>query len=225
MKRWLTKLALFLLLGAIVNVAVAWGCALWSPFTPPSSDLQQLRVSEWLQQRQFSPQPGDPYEGQAVDGIGLTWLVILFDPKRHESTLDINQREGVWAVATLAGLPIRSLQAEIRVRLALPPIDNSVRVIDGIRLDERFREQDQFLPYLLPLHPIWPGFAINTAFYAAILWLLALGPFAARRFTRRRRGRCIKCGYDLSHAEHEVCPECGVEREPMSGAGGAVCGI
>ena len=26
MKRWLTKLVVFLLLGAIVNVAVAWGC-------------------------------------------------------------------------------------------------------------------------------------------------------------------------------------------------------
>ncbi len=25
-----------------------------------------------------------------------------------------------------------------------------------------------------------------------------------------RRGHCIKCGYDLRGAEHEVCPECGV---------------
>jgi len=59
------------------------------------------------------------------------------------------------------------------------------------------------------LRPIWPGFAINTVFYAAILWLFALGPFAARRVIRRKRGHCIKCGYDLRGAEHEVCPECG----------------
>ena len=31
MKRWLLKLALFLLLGAIVNVAVAWGTVLHDP--------------------------------------------------------------------------------------------------------------------------------------------------------------------------------------------------
>jgi len=30
MKRWFIHIFLFLLLGAIVNVAVAWGCALWS---------------------------------------------------------------------------------------------------------------------------------------------------------------------------------------------------
>ncbi len=58
--------------------------------------------------------------------------------------------------------------------------------------------------------PIWPGFAINTIFYAAILWMLTLGPFIVRRVIRRKRGRCIKCGYDLRGAEHTVCPECGV---------------
>ena len=41
-----------------------------------------------------------------------------------------------------------------------------------------------------PVRPIWPGFAINTLFYAAILWLLIRGPFALRRFIRVKRGRC-----------------------------------
>ncbi len=68
----------------------------------------------------------------------------------------------------------------------------------------------------LPLRPIWPGFAINTAFYAAILWLLTLGPLTTRRMIRRKRGDCIKCGYDLRGAEHEVCPECGAARDRIS---------
>ena len=62
-----------------------------------------------------------------------------------------------------------------------------------------------------PLRPLWPGFAINTFFYAAIVWVLWSSPFTARRLIRRKRGRCLKCGYDLRGAEHEVCPECGVE--------------
>ncbi len=40
----------------------------------------------------------------------------------------------------------------------------------------------------LPPRLIWPGFAFNTIFYAAILWLLVCGPFALRRYIRRKRG-------------------------------------
>ena len=69
---------------------------------------------------------------------------------------------------------------------------------------------------LLPLAAIWPGFAINTIFYAAILWMLSLGPFAARRFIRRNRGHCIKCGYDLRGDFSAGCPECGWRREVAS---------
>ncbi len=64
--------------------------------------------------------------------------------------------------------------------------------------------------FLLPLRPIWTSFAVNTFFYAAVLWLLIPGPFALHRLIRRRRGLCLACGYDLRHAEHEACPECGV---------------
>ncbi len=62
---------------------------------------------------------------------------------------------------------------------------------------------------LLPLRPIWPGFAFNTLFYAALLWLLIPVPFALRRHIRRKRGLCVACGYDLRHANHDACPECG----------------
>ncbi len=39
--------------------------------------------------------------------------------------------------------------------------------------------------------------------------LLIPGPFVLRRLIRQRRGLCPACGYDLKHAEHESCPECG----------------
>ncbi len=71
-------------------------------------------------------------------------------------------------------------------------------------------KDDRLLAYL----PIWPGFAVNTFFYAGIVWLVIPGPFALRRLIRQRRrqrrGLCPACGYDLRHAEHEACPECGV---------------
>ncbi len=63
------------------------------------------------------------------------------------------------------------------------------------------------------LLPIWSGFAVNTVFYAALLWLPIRGPFVLRRLIRRKRGLCVACGYDLRHADHDACPECGAERE------------
>ena len=59
---------------------------------------------------------------------------------------------------------------------------------------------------------MWPGFAINTVFYAAILWL-PFAPFQLRRYLRRKRGLCIKCGYDLRGDFAAGCPECGWGRE------------
>ena len=60
---------------------------------------------------------------------------------------------------------------------------------------------------VLPLGIIWPGFAVNTLFYAAVLWVLFAGPFALRRMVRRRRGQCIKCAYPIG--TNEKCTECG----------------
>ena len=60
---------------------------------------------------------------------------------------------------------------------------------------------------ILPIRPIWPGFAVNTIFHAGVLWLLVFGPFAFRRLIRRRRGLCPACAYPMGEAG--VCTECG----------------
>lgn len=62
---------------------------------------------------------------------------------------------------------------------------------------------------LFPLAPIWPGFAINTLWYATILWLLISGPLVLPRLIRRKRGHYIKCGYDLCGNLVHDGPECG----------------
>ncbi len=59
----------------------------------------------------------------------------------------------------------------------------------------------------MPLGPIPLGFAVNTLFYAALLWLLIPGPFALRRFLRVKRGLCPKCAYPMG--ESALCSECG----------------
>jgi hypothetical protein len=71
----------------------------------------------------------------------------------------------------------------------------------------------------IPFIPIWPGFALNTLFYAALAWGLWQLPLAIRRRRRRTTGRCVACGYDLkglavgaAGEPGHVCPECGGRR-------------
>ena len=65
---------------------------------------------------------------------------------------------------------------------------------------------------LLPLRVSAVGFALDTALYTLFWYGLLLIPAGApRRFIRRKRGCCVACGYDLSGAAHEKCPECGAQ--------------
>ena len=64
----------------------------------------------------------------------------------------------------------------------------------------------------LPIGIIWRGLLLDTGLYATI-WLALLSvPRPLRRMIRRKRGRCIKCGYDLRGDFSAGCPECGWQR-------------
>ncbi len=59
----------------------------------------------------------------------------------------------------------------------------------------------------LPFRPIWIGFAGNTVLFSGAWGVLFLAPFLLRASSRRRRGLCVECGYDMSGVNE--CPECG----------------
>jgi hypothetical protein len=67
---------------------------------------------------------------------------------------------------------------------------------------------------ILPLAPIWPGFAANTAIVFAFLFASRWLPRTVLQVRRERKGLCPACAYDLRGSLPSACPECGWNRAP-----------
>ncbi len=196
MKRRLLIVAVFLLAGAVVNVAVAWGIALWAPPLPvpvlPSETQQLSQDDAWRLWRTLRPSEWtDPPVlmghrwGQVGESYVEAWEPL--DETPWFSLLRVGKHQ--------FGAPAFSLEYVYQYGDSR---ESRVGAWTGLRSDYRAG---------LPLRPVWSGFAVNTFFYAAVLWLLIPGPFVLRRLIRMKRGRCVKCGYPMG--ESDVCTECG----------------
>ncbi len=214
MRRRLTKLVVFLILGAVVNVAVAWGSAAWSaPGNVKSLDFTSRKIAE------------DEFEG-------VTRLRVFGHTRVNYGTFSelvvgktaAQMTQIVWLPGDnycemRAGWPLRTLRCRNLVEIEMGGTTSitinayAANPIQGGIVLTQFSIGNPAQSWrALPYQPVWSGIVINTIFYAATLWFLSIGPFEVRRMIRSKRGHCIKCGYDLRGAEHEVCPECGAER-------------
>ncbi len=223
MKRRLLIVAIFLLAGAVVNVAVAWGCVLpgwwvslrFRSHLPLTEEFSQLvtRIPTNKAGEMWVPLDNSGWDDAGVvasgsdvvshahgshsrtvsSGIGVRREQKTAGTTR-DGVLSLNPFDNITVYTWRAGLPMRSLKGHCAV-------GRGIVWPHGVWLFSRK------ILYVLPFHPIWPGFAFNTVFYAAFLWLLICGPFALRRLVRVRRGLCPACAYP--RGESDVCSECG----------------
>ncbi len=214
MKRRLLIIAICLLLGAVVNVAVAWGSALcvdvydvgtYKGVTAVTTE-EHWTLDTWscggakfihsLRQR-----GSYAIAAEAVDPGDLLpyWSKLAIPSATYAAGLSDFEKHLVEG----RGWPLLALWCELRLTSGPPELSYSV----AGAIETPWEWKSNLRPRALPLRPIWPGFAANTLFYATILWLLTCGPFALRRFLRLRRGLCPKCAYPMG--ESGVCTECG----------------
>ena len=228
MKRWVILITICMLIGAIINVAVAWWFA--------------------IRQDWFNSKTNYTY-GLSYDGPGYTmWFVdtrILVGSTSSDSFsideyIEVEKREltseetlPYWAelirpdpnasmpfpfpskTAIAHGWPLRSMM-RLSYLLDLDKIDLYDTELyslnwsapDWLRGERRFDISPDRSTYL-PLKIIWLGFIANTLLYSLAPFLIFILKFKLRGFLRFKRKQCTKCGYPIGQSE--VCTECGAQ--------------
>ncbi len=199
-----------LLLGAIINIAVAWACVCWSDET----DLEILTHPAHGAARWAAPTPADWPAADSLaraTGLGIT-NCLVGGPARDEDS-----RSQQWVLQ--AGWPARSMYV---ARFTVHPKVHTwapVTLSDISEIESETWRDGLALPVwakgtftsvtgrYLPTQVIWSGFAINSSLYASVLWLISGAPFRLRRRLRIRRGLCPACAYPIGTSP--VCTECG----------------
>ncbi len=204
MRRAWKRVGIYLLIGLIVNVAIAWM-------------IPTVLRGNWFNAK--------------YDIEGQSWPVSVpadWPPAEYWSSMSAVGYDGVTAMANLDDLartrrldPSVVLYVATRHAYGLPFHAMTARQLQT-QQGRSIREVDEgpfyrgfavgLLHYPAPyrriaLFPLWPGCIANTLIYGLLAWLVVS---AARRWrmARRRKSRlCPTCGYD--YANLDVCPECG----------------
>lgn len=191
--KWARRLVLCLMLGALVNLGMAWGCSLGFAYadTKILAGTMQYRltfVREW-------PIKGMP----PAEAIGRGTITAYGVTNSYYSE---SKRGHPWMLYRSAGLPLHAFHAwtdDWRTPRTpqTPPGASALH----------WRFAVDIRGTVFPYRPMPLGFTVNTLLYAALLFLLTLGLSVFKRRRRLRGGLCVRCGYDITGLT--ACPECG----------------
>ncbi len=208
MSRCLIRVVLFLLLGAITTIAVAWACAAWLSIDqdiPGRFTSVEVRDELW-----------DTFYVQKRFGHTRTNFIRGSDHYDASTELFISSNsppDEIWQ-ETSAGWPWRALRCEREtfavivpdrfgyIRNTSPQIRNGIAAFGGALT---WRD--------LPYEPVWPALIGNVLVHGAAWYAIIIGLFTLRKVIRTRRGLCLQCAYDLRRDLSAGCPECGWGRE------------
>jgi hypothetical protein len=152
------KLGVFLLLGVVVNVAVAWMCVLWMPVDTSPTEVFET----WVEGRQWWTKYSW-FDNEVVDDL----------PTVEARSLGVHlvaHGADLWGVQIWRG------------GCPAPALECAIEFLEPTKSTHRCAIVPSWLPKLdadrnfVPLKVVPLGFAINTVFYAAILWLLWVAP-------------------------------------------------
>jgi hypothetical protein len=197
----ITAVSILLLLGAIVNVAVAWGLSLRSWPYAQRFGFQHAQAPDqsainWWRSYAVAGFPDRPATMHTLRRFGYRSLA-LYDQATMQASV-------CFAYAAAHGWPMVSLESQHWVTRSASDQFRAL-TLSGWPLSVQSQRE-------LPIVPVWPGFAVNTILYGGVIWLIVASTAAIRSRRRLKRGLCPKCAYPVG--ESEECTECGAILRP-----------
>lgn len=195
-RRVFLGVTIHLVIGAAVSILVAWLCAFLP--SPSFTGVWLAPGNSLVADGDLPPQPerGPPTVPKPM------WMRSIWLDSASVTESGERQEDDMHVVEQRQGFPFRCVRewSVSRGDSAAAYADQGRWTIIGTWPDGLH----------VPVSIMWPGFALNTLFYAAIAWGLWQVPLAIRRRGRRRRNRCVSCGYDRAGLGiGAACPECG----------------
>lgn len=237
MRRWAVKVGAILVLGAVTTVVVAWGFAVTTNLMASTHEPGFLGYAT----QKFHDEYGQMVIANEGAGTVLVFSSVerLDGVAFHYEEATIRLEDGEQQLTTVPAwaLPARCLPAEghsaalgYAIAHGFPAPALAAYFHDPAN-DWKYNSGGSFEvagmsaivvgeapnnlspPRSLPIRPIFPGFLIDSVFFGAIWAVIVFGLAVARRATRRKRGRCPSCGYDIRGLPEPRCPECGMSWE------------
>ena len=175
---------IFVLLATVFNTAVAWGCSAFSGLP----EFDALTTASYRKQR-FEQEERDPQlkeEDFWIDRVlrsGQHDVVVIQRKQPTKQFLHLH-RAG-WPLRSMEGYEYfgpNLLKSQIDFQWAIP-FDSKAK--DTQIVTSKTGSVREIKPIkLLPLRPVWPGFAINTGLYALALLVFYCLWWLARRSIR-----------------------------------------
>lgn len=195
--------AILIVAALLINVAVAWVCAVAAGPRAFKENLSDPQSGQWIHIGALKDAPSRPPWAVHWSGFGVDadWV-----HSEEASLIDQRALRVGWPCRALCGVLTRQSTWDNKT-------SEETRVGDwGVSWPRtESPEYEWYAIDFLPCRPLILGFAANTSLYAAVLVLLFRGPGAMRRCHRRRRGCCIECGYSAIGNSTGVCSECGMK--------------
>jgi hypothetical protein len=232
-KRLALHICVLLLVGAIVNLAVTSALALGLGLSRGSwqgaierdrwDSMQdgEARLQGWAVERRrragacriqawWSPDRSGGFESNTttVDEIVPSWAAAYLEMRDVFANPEFwNEDVDRVRVIDARGWPLLSLWGAFTIQDTANSLTPTVESHWSVLVRDGFPGWGDWETQVLPLRPLWPGFLLNTLFYAAILGLFFFIPGRVRRTLRLRRGLCPVCAYP--RGANDACTECG----------------
>ena len=213
----LRSILLFLLVGVVINIGIAWGLAAYSR---PSFQYETYAPNDYeLIIIDLAGEVYEPSSASKKTALGIEIIILHIQDETHDKLLALIAEGKIsvyWGPSyphphfrtCRFGLPFRSIEYYFWKHSSDWHQENDLASDEwnlwSLKVPNQYETH-------IPLKPIVFAFGVNTIFWAMVSRFLFLCPFMARRMYRRKHGLCLQCAYILSGTDHTTCPECGTD--------------